>query len=472
MVEIQDVDDEIALCCSEVDSKVSVLQTSVDACCFTLNSKLDVLLDASCVAISAPTTITAPGTYCLVINITGASPAIVIDSNDVVLDLNGKTVDNAGLSDVVGIRVAAGRHGIVIKNGFLDKSGTQLGTAIDLVPTCAGVILENLSINNWNTGISGTSVTGVVIKNCGVNACADDGLALNLSSNITVEQSDFNSNGSSGIELAGCTKVAVQGCSMHGNTVNGLFMQDGSNGVTVTNCLFNGNTADGVLVQNSGCVEFVHCSATGNTDIPSGDGYHIQSTNAPVSVAANILCKECSACGYTNGFHGEDVNNLCIFDCVAKDNATNGFFVEGSASIALLRNNTATGNTERGFRDNGDVGESNQYYNNVACENGLQNYSNAIVSAPVTSAVNARGGANIDCDNSALDTVDLTYSKVCAIESQLDLCCDVNVSSIELVASSLDACCFTLNSKVDAVKVRLMDAARQLTVRQMTLQAN
>ena len=341
--------EEVEECCTDVNSKVTALQNSLTVCCTSVNSKLDVLLEGACSTITAPTTISAPGTYCLIVDIVGASPAILINSDNVLLDLGGKNIDNAGLVDVVGIRVAAGRQNITIRNGSISKSGAKIGSGIDLISGASSIRLENLFIKNWDRGINAASVTKLEVNDCQISGAADSGMLLNACSNISLENSLFANNAGSGIDLSGCASVALNNCSCNSNTENGLFIEVGTSGVHAVNCLFDGNTADGVLIQNSGCVEFIGCEATGNTDIPSGDGYHILSTNAPVALAANVLFKECIACGYTNGFHAEDVSNICIVDSVAKGNAINGFYVEGDASKALLRNNTSTGNTRAWF---------------------------------------------------------------------------------------------------------------------------
>ena len=84
---------------------------------------------------TVPFTITAPGNYYLPADLTSTSPgvAITINANEVVLDLNGRSLiaDGAAKSPNVGIGIAVLNHeDVVIQNGDIDKFG-NIGILID-----------------------------------------------------------------------------------------------------------------------------------------------------------------------------------------------------------------------------------------------------------------------------------------------------------------------------------------------------
>src|SRR6185436_6710359 len=75
-------------------------------------------IDVASLAAAPPYPITVPGVYCLQsdVNFTSTSPgaAIFIDSNNVVLDLNGHKIGGGGDPTTAGIGVYVNNHGNVI----------------------------------------------------------------------------------------------------------------------------------------------------------------------------------------------------------------------------------------------------------------------------------------------------------------------------------------------------------------------
>jgi hypothetical protein len=107
-----------------------------------------------------PATITAEGVYCLTTDFTvslASGKAITIAASNVVLDLNGRTIDNlAAGADTTAVGVyAAQRQNIVVRNGTV--TGFQVGIHLeDLLPyaTPAGHIVEDIRANrNLGVGI-------------------------------------------------------------------------------------------------------------------------------------------------------------------------------------------------------------------------------------------------------------------------------------------------------------------------------
>ena len=77
-----------------INSKVDVIDIALEECCFTVNSKLDILLDPGCTPTVLTTddidgngliTLDQPGNYCLAEDMTAT---VMITAHNVCLDLN------------------------------------------------------------------------------------------------------------------------------------------------------------------------------------------------------------------------------------------------------------------------------------------------------------------------------------------------------------------------------------------------
>ena len=446
--------DEVQLTDNTILSRVDALQDSLDNCCASLNSKIDVIAAEECTQIFGPTTITASGTFCLVADVIGASPAIVIDHNDVVLDLSGHRITNCGSIDQHGVRIIPGTRNIVIKNGSLEIADDIVcQTAVNGIEIPAGtdqtnnIRLENLFISGWAIGINADSAYELSIINCNVNNNAVRNIGLTNCQNVTVEQSAFTSS-VTGVELSGGATESIQfnNSLVEGNASFGVIIQPGVSRARFVNCVFNQNAQSAVRAVLNSCIEFIDCSA---------HGIAVDHTGFDIDSCSGVLINNCTTCDFNIGFNLRNNTGLCVNNSFAQSNHV-GFNISGSSSQAILQNNTATNNFDAGngagFSDDAAVGAHNEYYRNVACEND-QNFIN-VVSASVTSPANARGVKNVACDDTAQDQVELTLSKVGVVETKLDACCFTLNSAIDqLDFVDLANCCATVNSKIDEVQL-------------------
>jgi hypothetical protein len=437
-------------------SRLDIIEDILEECCFSLESKLDIL---SCAAtpIFGPTTITTAGTYCLANSIIEdvGSPAIEIAASGVTLDLNGYTVGTRFLGPCisnpcpVGIQLDLGIADVVIKNGFI--VGTSLTNSVGIDLQAGGLVfqrtinikLENLSIRNWDNGIHAVATQNLVIENV-ISSFNETGLLLEAqvlgpvirpSVGINVFRSLFNDNRSAGANFNICEGVYCDACQ------------------------FDENGVDGVKAFRCSSIQLTNCFATGNPiiipiGIPSfcgslGSAFNIDSST-------NVVLNNNIACSYLVGYNITNSNAtspsiVCLSNNTAKGNCTDGFLVDSSSAEinATLRNNTANGNgatgTGFGFNDIPHMIATNQYYNNSACNNASGNYSPSIISAPVTSPQAARGFDNVDCSLTATAIEVITLSK-------LDDCC----FSFQSQLDGLNSCCFMLNSKLDLILANCM----------------
>lgn len=122
-----------------------------------------------CTAItSLPYTISVPGAYCLLGDLTtsiSAGVAISIEANSVTLDLNGhKLSGNDGSATTARGIVALGRRFVVVKNGTV--RGFLTGVAISGV---ASVIEDVVAERTWHIGLQVSGQGMVVRRNLVVN---------------------------------------------------------------------------------------------------------------------------------------------------------------------------------------------------------------------------------------------------------------------------------------------------------------
>lgn len=454
-------------CCATLNSKLDNLDVStskidfdLNSCCVTLNSKLDMLLiENQCDAtpIIAGTTITTPGVYCLVQDITSISlmATIRIMSDDVILDLNGHRLSNNSGTGA-GIQVDAFNN-TVIRNGFLQANTNSASSNAIYLLGSHNVKVENVIVGsssvspNWGFGLQLQAADSVLVVDSQFHNNNTNGIALVSTNNVHVERCLINNNGSDGFFVTGSvpnaisSEIYIVNCQLNHNFSNGLAMNSGSSSVHALNCAFSSNGADGVDVAGCSCLEFINCSVDRSETLDkTEEGFDIDT-------CSNVLIKDCSACGFDDGFLGTSVVAFNIVNSIAKNNHV-GFNLLGAGGSAIVQGCTADNNTNTlplvgvGFNDDG-LG-NNQYYSNKACAND-SNYSPTITSAPVTSPANARGVMNVDCSITTTD-------QVIVIESKLDLCCftlNSKVDDLGVASSKIDAdllnCCFTLSSKID-----------------------
>jgi hypothetical protein len=163
---------------------------------------------------SAPSMISAPGSYYLSNNITVSSgDAITISSGGVTLDLNGFTIVSTAASPTgAGIRISGSISNVAIFNGFVrggvrDNNGTFSGPG-------------------FYDGINGTNAFNVRVSDIGVSGCANYGIYLNNYAPNTVERCSVKTVGGPGIDANIVKGSSAFDCG--GLAVNGYQVSDSS----------------------------------------------------------------------------------------------------------------------------------------------------------------------------------------------------------------------------------------------------
>lgn len=408
----------IESCCDDLNaticSKINSLESNLESCCSIIEGTISKMTgDTMCqsaVSVKTQTTILAPGYYVLCNDIVGFSPAIEIAARDVMLDLNGHRVIHAAFdpTDVVGIRVqpvnpddGSAVSNVTIYNGSIERLDLGLGPNGQDPVTPSGVGLDvpstdpsqyarlitvyDVLFKNWDLGINAVNTTKFTINDCKFCDCGTAAAQFNTVTDIFLMNSIFNSSkGTNGDPASNGFGVNLLNCT----------------NVKAKNCNFNKNVSHGALIQNGCCCEFFQCTAEGgNKD--GGDGFRVVSTQpdpqqGAVSLAKDVIFRDCYACSNNVGFHGINANNIFLKDSTAKGNG-DGFVMEGDFITGLLQKNVATNNKRTNLMGHGFLGTGKPllYLNNVACENDI-NYAN-ITTAPIKGPLTADGADNIDC---------------------------------------------------------------------------
>jgi len=155
-------------------------------------------------------TISTSGVYCLAENITGK---IIIDIDNVVLDLNGKTVTNASGNCVE----VNGRSNALIKNGSVaaNNNGISVLTGSDKVR------LKEVTSYDCSTGIDVDSSTNIYIHACELIASSSVGVSFTSVSRAQVSDTIASDSELTGFLLDSSSKSFFTNCRAL-NTGQGL----------------------------------------------------------------------------------------------------------------------------------------------------------------------------------------------------------------------------------------------------------
>ncbi len=271
--------------------------------------------------------ISAPGSYYLTGNITGASGkhGISIQADDVTLDLNGFALISGGGGAFRGINVPVAKKNLCLRNGTI-RGWTDGGVRTDLATS---TLVEKLRLSD-NTG-----ATGLVLGNGSAQDCAatgnDIGFFLGNGAQITGSSATANIRG-----FAASDRTQISNCISTVNSGSGF---DCTSYVTLIDCTSSRNGGNGIAVQSGSIV--LRCSATRN-DLYGIQAAGVGSTIADCTAATNTfvgiwadsgdIVRGCTSSGNTqNGIYVNNgrchvVGNLC------HANGTNGMYIAGDGS--------------------------------------------------------------------------------------------------------------------------------------------
>ncbi len=391
---IEDLDEDLEEHDRNICSKLEDLDEDIEDHNELICSKLDQLAECDPIPIVGPTIITEPGHYCLVKGFTATAMdgGIIIDSDNVVLDLNGQTI--LVEETVVGINIE-GHSKIVVSNGIIcsDGSFSSVGIKIFGLPTSSSIRIKDITLLSASINI--IEADGVLLENC------------------EVDRNQINITNSSHIVSKWCM---VRNASM------GL---------------------GGFEIHNSSLCCFIGCKALNNI----GNGFYVDPQAIGMGGTSNVFSSCISQGNAENGFLiasvGPDERLTVIKDCVANKNTAHGIKVEGSNTV--MRHCLANGNTLNGYSISGDncelrdssavgnvgIGISNTGIGLVVCNN--TSHGNGIAQLLGVEDSNLCTGQQKICskiedlDDDLLDVQEVLCSKIEALDM-----CDFTIKQVDI----------------------------------------
>lgn len=302
-----------------------------------------------------PYTISQPGSYVLTSNITGVSGAdgIVIASRDVVLDLNGFTVQGVAGS-TAGIRISG--NAVTVVNGRINGWGAE-----GIASGSAGLVVRDVQV--WGNAARGMNLgNNAIVERCIAFDNLDAGIRVGASSVIIDSIARNNASGGF-LALPGST---ITGSTSTGNTGTGIAVQN--NGV-IENCTARNNVGDGIAAGESSVIR--GSTATGNTgdgvvaDVGSSISDSVASDNTGIGFLAfpGATIQNCNA--QDNGSHGYELgraqpgqsgvfHGVTVSNSTASSNGGNGFFANNANGPGSFTSCNAYANTLNGFLGTGN----------------------------------------------------------------------------------------------------------------------
>lgn len=302
-------------------------------------------------------TISTPGNYALSGNITPLSTndTIIINSNDVVLDLSGHTINGTGSTSAYAIRVA-GKNNVTIRNGHIDATTDN---AIEIDNTSNNVRIENITITNT----TGKSIVvqggeGIYIKNIKIANPSTTGIEFDTTTATkgVVLDNIIITGGTGGINLNGgttaMTDVYIRNTyitNIAGETCYGLKCTEVDNAI-VENCQVSNCTDDDSAVTG---ITFATCSNIKCINVVSGGHSGTLAYGFSLATVTGGYFEDClsqrntasstSVNQSSSGFHLTSAN-ACIFkNCISSDHV-------GGAEAFGWRMDLSSGNLFEGCR--------------------------------------------------------------------------------------------------------------------------
>lgn len=332
---------------TDVDSKLDPLISEANS----ILSKLDVIEACSPTPISAPTTISSAGVYCLTTDIPGQ---ITIAASNVQLLLNGHRV----YGGTNGIDISTARQRVTITGpGSVDSvtnAGIQVGSGSSVISVS--------DVNATSAGVAGFLVNGttnslvqdIQFSNCSASSCPI-GLQVANTSFGSIDACDFSSN-TTGVQYTNCVALAMQDTNARSNAVTGFsLVSSGTNTFIQCTALSNGigssGSSFGFVSTNGAGNIFENCIADGVTTLTT----NFNAIVAGFAFTGSEMCSKIIGCEAVNASAPTTTSIVNTATLVSGPTAY-GVLLQGSLnqSTSLLSNSTVYGDSVNSLDWSGD----------------------------------------------------------------------------------------------------------------------
>jgi hypothetical protein len=301
---------------------------------------------------SLPLTITAPGSYYLTRNLTGAvgQDGITVNADDVTIDLNGFMLAGPGANGIVAVGAR-----IAIRNGTV-SGWSQTG-----ITAGAGALVENIRASN-NPGRGISAGNNSVVQSCTVTnsgtVAAGRGIAAGTGSLVS-KCLVTGTSGANAIAINAASGSTVMDSTARDNAAAGGFGIQAGNSSMILRCESSINSGVTAAINVNASGKIIDCVASGNP----GTNSH------GITAVSHVLITGCT------GGDGININNRCtVTNNSVTENANDGIEVVGSYN--RLEGNNVIGNAAVGIKaNNNTTAKQNLFIRNSAGANATLNYS-------------------------------------------------------------------------------------------------
>jgi hypothetical protein len=350
-------------------------------------------------AADMPLTISQPGSYYFVENITASGGGISIQSDDVTIDLSGFSF-RGGTGNAIG---SGAFSNITIRNGTIGNWGSGGGIVI---PSTSGAVVENIQVRDvfvqgiW-TGEASLIRDCTVVRAVGIGSTGNFALAADEGSRIV--NSVSRDSGGGGIWVNG-SQGFVEGCTATQSAGAGFQLGESS---SMSNCRAVDNGDDGVVAEIGSTIMDSVSFSNDQAGIDAATGVVMTRVNVRGNLVGGIdagdACTITDSTIYANfgigvsmvsggSIIGCNVNqstgdNISASGALIKDNTVRDGFADGiqiSTNCTVI-GNQVSGNGSVGIRESsGIVGGFNRIEGNHSVGNGstaisVSGVANAIV---------------------------------------------------------------------------------------------
>ncbi len=306
------------------------------------------LIPAACVTVflankdfTPSYTITEPGKYVLheAILYTGTTPgscALLIDSDDVIVDMNGFSITYvASAANVNGIYIVEDHQNVTIVNTYSQNGAIRKFTGSGIAATTLEHIgIFDISTINNNIGINFDHVTNLIIERTTANINTL-GMQLNNIINVNIKDSRAENNTSSGNAI-------------------GIFIKNADNVIlehtTAENNTSTGGHAEGMLIESSTGISIIKSIASFNITTAADIAAGIRFISSTQNKVLECTCSSNKAPSAASSF---------------------GMYLQNTV-FSRFETNTVSSNGY-GINDN-SVNSTNLYMKNIAFSNSVENY--------------------------------------------------------------------------------------------------
>lgn len=307
---------------------------------------------------------------------------IYINANNVIFDMNGKTLfpngtgSGTNAAGLTGIQVASGLSNIVITNGQINGyqpngSASYITNGIAVGSNCHNLTISNITLTNIGGANAGNTnfnqgptafVSALIINGAtGANVCSDI-ILQNI--NVSNTNSSVASTSAVGLFLSYCNNVKINSCNFCSTAASGTGSPvsygaccSNSNTILFNGCVasqngVNGasNPANGFYDTSSLAVSYTDCDASQTTGT-NISGFNL--INGGPYKLTNCTASNGAGSGSTYGFNITALANMT--NCTAESNTATG----ANICYGLFLNN-ASGSKLTSCQANNNIGGAAQ----------------------------------------------------------------------------------------------------------------